>query len=474
MRLDAYFAASKISKEVILGGPTKTNYSSLSHQVPIVFEDIYQEGGKIKCIVYNLAHTLKPQLQQNLIKFLIHGLPTMDKISHFTLEPPTCWLYKKGKESWTHLLETCICAKSYLEKMGHSCIKLKLPSWESSSFVCGLTAQYCSNLFTSIVSAALLALWITVCAEGSQSVEYAIDIFHKVLKKNKLLSKPPRKDPTSAKKKREIEKFKFKGLQVFYDGSSHTDPHLGSAGYAIFRNGKKILAGAETIPFGTNNVGEFKGCLLGSKNARGLGSHIQIVGDCMILTKAAPKNCNISNHELNLLLIEIRATAARFEDAEFIHVFHKLNKHADAIATATSWSVIDGMAVVNNSKWNLHAKQVGKTEEEWIVDNSLLWTKLNNPLEHDWSYSIPSASLLRKFQGLVITTQVVYFLKPLSPDGTLITPVALSKDFHDVYSTSIPSNKLCESMLDNEKNRKKRKRHITFKEGRSPPSDDED
>ena len=60
MRLDAYFAASKISKEVILRGPTKTNYSSLSHQVPIMLEDIYQEGEKIKCIVYNLAHTLKP------------------------------------------------------------------------------------------------------------------------------------------------------------------------------------------------------------------------------------------------------------------------------------------------------------------------------------------------------------------------------------------------------------------------------
>ena len=73
---------------------------------------------------------------------------------------------------------------------------------------------------------------------------------------------------------------------------------------------------------------------------------------------------------------------------------------------------------------------------------------------------------------------MVYFPKPLSPDGTLITPVALSKDLHDVYSTSIPSDKLCESMLDNEKNRKKRKRkkrkHIIFKEGRLSPSDDKD
>ena len=217
------------------------------------------------------------------------------------------------------------------------------------------------------MSAALLALWLTVCAEESQSAEYAIDIFHKILKKNKLLLKPPCKDPTSTKKKREIEKFKFKDSQVFYNDSSHTDPHLGGAGYAIFRDGKEILAGAETIPFGTNNVGEFKGCLLGLKSVRGLGSHIQIVGDCIILTKAAPKNYNISIHELNLLLIEIRAIAARFEDVEFIHVFHELNKHVDAIATAASWSVMDGIAAVNDFKWNPCINKLEKLKKNGLL-----------------------------------------------------------------------------------------------------------
>ena len=48
--------------------------------------------------------------------------------------------------------------------------------------------------------------------------------------------------------------------------------------------------------------------------------------------------------------------------------------------------------------------------------------------------------------------------KPFSPGGTLITPVAFSKNLHDIYSTSISSDKLCESMLNNEKTRKKRKR----------------
>ena len=73
---------------------------------------------------------------------------------------------------------------------------------------------------------------------------------------------------------------------------------------------------------------------------------------------------------------------------------------------------------------------------------------------------------------------MVYFPKPFSPNGTWIIPVTLSKDFHNVYSTSIPSDKLCESMLDNEKNKKKKKRkkkkHIIFKKGRFPLSDDKD
>ena len=84
MRLDVSFVVSKISKEVTLGGSTKTNYSFLFHQIPIVLENIYQEGKKIKYIINNLVHTLKPQLQWNLTKFLICGLSTMDKISHFT------------------------------------------------------------------------------------------------------------------------------------------------------------------------------------------------------------------------------------------------------------------------------------------------------------------------------------------------------------------------------------------------------
>ena len=198
---------------------------------------------------------------------------------------------------------------------------------------------YCSILLKPLHFNSKCCLTCTVnnclCLKDSNQLSILL-IFHKILKKNKLLPKPSKKDSISTKKKREIEKFKFKDLQVFYNSSSHTDPHLSGAGYTIFRDEKEILVGTETIPFDTNNIGEFKGCLLRLKSARGLGSHIQIVSNCIILTKVAPKNYNISNYKLNFLLIKIKATVARFEDVEFIHIFCKLNKHADAIATTTN------------------------------------------------------------------------------------------------------------------------------------------
>ena len=135
---------------------------------------------------------------------------------------------------------------------------------------------------------------------------------------------------------------------MFYDGSGHTDPHLGGVGFAVFRKGKEICGGFETIPLGSNNIGEFTGCLKGMQCARSITNEIEVVGDCMILTKAAPKTHAIKNYALNELLCEICKLAMCFDEIEFIHVPRELNKRADAIATAASWSKEDGTCAVND------------------------------------------------------------------------------------------------------------------------------
>ena len=50
---------------------------------------------------------------------------------------------------------------------------------------------------------------------------------------------------------------------MFYDGSEYTNSHLEGAGFAVFKKGKEICGGFETIPLGSNNIDEFTGCLKG-------------------------------------------------------------------------------------------------------------------------------------------------------------------------------------------------------------------
>ena len=56
----------------------------MSYMIPIEIKDLYVGEERAECVVYNLAHATKPQLKRNLIKFIIRGLPTRDKLAHFT------------------------------------------------------------------------------------------------------------------------------------------------------------------------------------------------------------------------------------------------------------------------------------------------------------------------------------------------------------------------------------------------------
>ena len=92
---------------------------------------------------------------------------------------------------------------------------------------------------------------------------------------------------------------------MFYNGSGHTNPHLGGAGFAVFREEREICGVFETISFGFNNIGEFTNCLRGIQSVKLIIKEIMIVGDCMILTKAVFKTHTRKNYVLNKLLCEI-------------------------------------------------------------------------------------------------------------------------------------------------------------------------
>ena len=291
----------------------------------------------------------------------------MNKIAHYTSVSPLCWLCRKAKESRVHLLEGCLKAKAILKTIGRKCFILKIPEWESANFVCGFTNQYLKKAKASAVSAALLSLWITICVEKLKSPSFVVKIFNKIAKTNKMITKPQtiRKAPPKGKREVKQPKFKYSALQVFYDSSGHVNSHIKGSGYMIIKEGLEVGEGFETIPLSSNNLSEFLECLVGLQQVIGFGQHVEMVGDCKILTEAAPKTKPIDNFELNEILFEIKNIAkSKFAKVEYTHMYHKFNKRSDAIATTTSHSEKNGIEAVFDRNWDPRLKQLTTTSKE--------------------------------------------------------------------------------------------------------------
>ena len=179
-------------------------------------------------------------------------------------------------------------------------------------------------------------------------------------------------------------KFKYPALQVFYNSSGHVDPYIRGSGYVIIKEGLKVEGRFETIPLGSNNLGEFLRCLTGLQYVIGFGQHVEMVGDCKILTEAVPKIKSINNFELNEILSKIKnIVESKFAKVEYTHVYHKFNKRSDVIATAASHFEEDGMEAVFDRNWDSKSKQLAITSEEWIIENSKLWKWVMKLLDLD-------------------------------------------------------------------------------------------
>ena len=141
----------------------------------------------------------------------------------------------------------------------------------------------------------------------------------------------------------------------------------------IIKEGLEVGGGFETIPLGSNNLGEFSGCLAGLQQVIGFGQHVEMVGDYKILTKVVSKTKPIDNFELNEILSKIRnIVESKFAKVEYTHVYCEFNKRSDAIATAASHSEEEGMEAVFDQNWDPRSKQLATTSEEWIIENSKL------------------------------------------------------------------------------------------------------
>ena len=60
MRKNALFAAQSLSAKVVFGQATQVAYFNMSQMIFIEIKDLYMGEGRAECVVYNLAHAIKP------------------------------------------------------------------------------------------------------------------------------------------------------------------------------------------------------------------------------------------------------------------------------------------------------------------------------------------------------------------------------------------------------------------------------
>ena len=180
-----------------------------------MFSVLFQIWNHLNWLVWKLP--IRPQLKRNLIKFLIRGLLTRDKLAHFMNQDSSCQLCHQEKELQTHLLEECSVAEGLLQAIGRKYILLNVSSWQETKNVCGLVSKFLTRQETSVVSVALLSLWLTVCAEGLKSLQYATEIFGKILRKNKILPWPPRTQTKKGKRRKVLNLKVFKCFMTVQD-----------------------------------------------------------------------------------------------------------------------------------------------------------------------------------------------------------------------------------------------------------------
>ena len=77
-------------------------------------------------------------------------------------------------------------------------------------------------------------------------------------------------------------------------------------GFTVFRKEREIYSGFETTPLGSNNIGEFTNYLKGMQSAKSITKKIEIVGDCMILTKSKFKYLNFDLQKQGTVVVSIQ------------------------------------------------------------------------------------------------------------------------------------------------------------------------
>jgi ribonuclease HI len=125
-----------------------------------------------------------------------------------------------------------------------------------------------------------------------------------------------------------------KHLEIFIDGASRGNPGPAAAAF-IIKDGSGVEVARRSFFIGenTNNTAEYFALTLALDEAKRLGaSEVVVRSDSELIVKQMTGEYRIKNSNLKLFFKKARNLAARFEQADFVHVSRSENKEADRLA----------------------------------------------------------------------------------------------------------------------------------------------
>ena len=330
-------------------------------------------GGDYKTFLHNIQKAPKKKKRAAML-LLYKGWSLKDQRKHMKVgSDNVCRLCKEKKETYSHIWQECEVAKEMMDEL-HQISEAIDPSKAALGLgEIRMNHQEVKDCCTAILC---LKMALGSYSQKTKPAEWVRKTYRTLTEKPTGKGTKERKTPNSFPPKDEPQ-------QVYYDGSARTDNLAGGAGAMLLKNGEEVGAVAMTIPYGTNNVGEFAAAEIGLKKALEAGwKEVAVVGDCQILTELMKRRVGPSNPRLLEIRIRIEELCSKFEKVNFFHVNREFNKRADAIAFAASIGEETGKKASENTKWN-------PREDDFTVDQDASFGDDNfwKSLEKDWNKS---------------------------------------------------------------------------------------
>jgi len=121
---------------------------------------------------------------------------------------------------------------------------------------------------------------------------------------------------------------------LFFDGCSKGNPGKSGAGAVLYNNETEIWNKAHFVgDKQTNNYAEYMGLIIGLEEAAKQNiSSLQVKGDSLLVIRQMKGEYKVNSQNILELYKKSISLAKKIKHIEFMHVYRKDNKRADALS----------------------------------------------------------------------------------------------------------------------------------------------